>query len=114
MVSRIRQWMVYKELLLLAGLRSFNYVQPERVIRILHSFARARLLAGNIQSPEESLRSIQFREALLSIWELSRQRYHSDPARRAKWHLVMASCNSLYEQFSRSPSAPAQNVRAAA
>ncbi len=111
MVSRIRQWMVYKELLLLARLRDFNQVQPERVIRVLHSFARARIIAGTSGSSEENLQTIEFREALLSIWELSRKRYHNDAAKRAKWHLAMASCNSLYELFSRpAPQTPTRQA----
>lgn len=101
MVTRIWQWMVYKELVLLGRLQNFNHVQPERVIRVLHSFAHARALAGKATSPEDFIRAIEFREALLSIWQLSRTRYQEDPAKRAKWHLVMASCNSLYEQFTR-------------
>lgn len=101
MVTKIWQWMVYKELVFLGRMHDFNHVQPERVIRVLHSFARSRLMSAKIPSPEDSLRSIEFREALLSIWELSRNRYHHDAAKRAKWHLVMASCNSLYEQFSK-------------
>jgi len=101
MVTRIWQWMVYKELLLLARLQNFNHVIPERVIRVLHSFARARALSGKANSAEDFVRAIAYREALLSIWELSRTRYQSDVTQRAKWHLVMASCNSLHEQFSR-------------
>lgn len=101
MVGKIWQWMVYKELLLLGRMRSFEHVHPDRALRVLHSFARARALSAVAGANEDSLRATEYREALLSIWELSRIRYHEDSAKRAKWHLVMASCNSLYEQFTR-------------
>lgn len=103
MVTHIRHWMAYRELHALARRESLAGVEPEAVIRLLHVFARSAAYRSN--SPLgfckflNSGSALNGRAVVLRLWELARACYLSDQFKRAKWHLVMASCTSLYEKL---------------
>lgn len=99
MVTQIRHWIAVRELLSLASKASLSEFEPDVVVRLLHNFARSSAAGSKGSSQLSSAQLSQAREAVIRIWELSRQEYLSDSTRRARWHLVMASCSCMYEQL---------------
>ncbi|MBX7145329.1 MAG: hypothetical protein K1X79_12830 [Oligoflexia bacterium] len=99
MVTQIRHWIAVRELLALANKASLVDFDPDAVVRMLHSFARSSSGSNKGSTHLTSSQLTQAREAVIRIWELSRQQYMSDNSRRARWHLAMASCSCMYEQL---------------
>lgn len=106
MLSFLRNWLIGHEVAALAKMKDFSKADPERVNRVLHSFAVLRLSAPNHDKCDADTNKFDPGQSnLIRIWELSREQYQKDRFRRAQWHRVMANCNSLYEQFSKGSSA---------
>jgi hypothetical protein len=109
MVSQIRHWMAYRELIALARRSDLSSIEPEAIIKLLYVFARSAAQRGDSSSLSFlnlfTRRDSEGREAILRIWEMARSCYLADTFKRAKWHLVMASCTSLYEKLGQAEKA---------
>ena len=71
MVTFIRQWMAQRELNALASLPNFSAIEPEKVTRILHTFATITLICNrpDVDSRNDTQKITQYPILLFQLFQ---------------------------------------------